>query len=78
MKIDATIILIHSYSTIAIKVDKHINLEDLARIAGLQGHVLFAPKVLILKEERPLESNEDGILLAVRIPKKKDIPHSRE
>ena len=71
MKIDATILLIHSYSTLCNKVDNHINLEDLVRVGGLQGHVLFAPKFFVLKGEKPLEGDEDGFFLGIRLPKKK-------
>jgi hypothetical protein len=71
MKINATILLIDSYSTLSMKVDKHVTLEDLARLAGLQGHILFVPKFFILKEERPLEGNEDGFFLGIRLPPKK-------
>jgi len=71
MKIDATILLIHSYSTISIKVDNHINLGDLITAAGIQGHVLFIPQFFLLKGEKPLENYEDGILFAIKVPNKK-------
>ncbi len=70
MMIDATILLIQSYSTTSIKVDKQISLEKFMGLAGLQDHILFAPKFFILKKEKPLEGNEDGFFFAIR-PKKK-------
>lgn len=73
MMIDATILLIQSYSTVHVKVDKHISLENLMRLAEIEGHVLFAPKFFVLKGEKPLEGNEDGLFLAIRLPKKNEV-----
>lgn len=73
MKIKASILLIQSYSTFHVKVDKNINLKDLTELAEIDGHVLFAPKVFLLKEERPLEGNEDGFFFAISLPRKKGV-----
>lgn len=74
MKIDATFLLIETYSTVSMKLDEHLTLENLMDLSGIQDHLLSIPKFFVLKEEKPLEGSEDAFFLAMRLPKKNSIP----
>lgn len=71
LKIDATIFLVKSYSSIHVEVDENIDLKDFMEIAGMNGHVLCEPRFFLLKGEKPLEGNENGFFVAIRLPEKK-------
>lgn len=67
MKIDATILLIQSYSCIHVEVDEHIDLKDFMEVAGINGHVLCVPRFFLLKGEKPVEGNENSFFVAIRL-----------
>jgi hypothetical protein len=69
MQTETTIVLIHSYSILHLRVDNNINLEAFLNTAEIRGHVLFSPRPFMLKSEKPLKEDNNGFFFAIELPK---------